>query len=122
MKLWIDDMRDAPDESWTEIRKVQPGIEFLNHYGDQVTEISIDHDIENRPDDETFMPLCYYITLMSAASRIAKDTYWKPKVNVHSDNPVGARKMVEIFGRGRLDAEWKPFTTNADFKAKYGLD
>ncbi len=122
MKLWIDDIRDAPDDSWTEIRKVQPGMEFINHFGDQITHISIDHDIENRPDDETFMPLCWYITILVAGSRIKKGFEWKPQVRVHSDNPVGAKRMVDVFQAGGIDAAWEPFTSNADFKRKFGLD
>ena len=117
MKLWIDDFRDAPDDSWTEVRKVEEAIRLAAHFSWDV--ISIDHDIENRPDDETFKPVAYFIG--------QKAEFWRqfnkhvPKVIVHSDNPVGARQIIDILGDYGVDSTWEPFTSNADFKAKYGL-
>lgn len=115
MKLWIDDMRDAPDDSWTVVRKVQAAIRFLATQ--KIEEISIDHDIENRPSDETFQPVAYFI-----AERwcVASERH-APKVTIHSDNPVGAREIQAILSDHGITAEWKPFTSDADFKKKYGL-
>lgn len=117
MKLWIDDFRDAPDDSWTEVRKVQPAIAFLAQFGLQVTEISLDHDIENRPDDETFMPVAYFIGVAYGRSGQG------PKIRIHSDNPVGAQGMQMVLrDMGIPDVPWEPFTSNADFKKKFGLE
>lgn len=117
VKLWIDDYRDAPDDSWTEVRKVEPAIKFIAQFSP--TTISIDHDIENRPDDETFKPVAYFI-----GEKFNNDTFWADDlhIEIHSDNPTGAAQLQGIFeDYGIIGVEWKPFTSNADFKTKYGL-
>ncbi len=120
-KLWVDDMRDAPDDSWTVVRKVQPAISFLAKFNP--TEISLDHDIEFRPDDETFKPIAYYIGLKYAGAE--RDEFHTlsgyPKITIHSDNPVGAKEMIAILKDNGLEAEWHPYTSESDFKTKYGL-
>ncbi len=115
MKLWIDDMRDAPDDSWTVVRKVQPAIIFIAQFGLKITDISLDHDIENRPDDETFKPVAYYIALHYF------NTATKPNVRIHSDNPVGAKELQAILHDWGIDAPWEPYTTQAEFAKKFGL-
>lgn len=129
MKLWIDDYRDAPDETWTVVRKVQPAISLLAKY--HAIEISIDHDIENRPDDETFKPVAYFIgekyaILNKISERLGVPTdpveeRGYPIIRVHSDNPVGAKELLGIFSDYGMPAEWHPYTTDAEFKTKYGL-
>lgn len=44
MKLYVDDIRPAP-EGWQQARTVTDAIKFLSNFGNQVTEISLDHDI-----------------------------------------------------------------------------
>lgn len=110
MKLWVDDIRDAPDDSWTEVRKVQPAISFLSKYCPE--EISLDHDIENRPDDETFEPIAYFIGQKYAAiGNIPKVIVpeWNPKITIHSINPVGAKAMQDILLIYDLKSERKPY-------------
>lgn len=123
-------MRDAPDNSWTVVRKVQPAIHLLAQY--HATEISIDHDIENRPDDETFKPVAYFIgekyavlNKLNAKLGIAPDPVEErgyPNLRVHSDNPVGAKELVAIFADYGMPAVWEPYTTQADFARKFGLE
>lgn len=125
MKLWIDDMRDAPDHTWTEVRKVQPAIGLLALVS-EIEEISIDHDIEHRPDDETFKPVAYFIgeKFWRIREKPNCTLQWnrkQPKITVHSDNPVGARELVGIFKDYGLESVWEPFTTHEAFKTKYGL-
>lgn len=95
MKLWVDDMRDAPDESWTEVRKVQPAITLLSNF--HFEEISLDHDIENRPDDETFKPIAHYIG-MKYDQRVLRDIVKPipPKITIHSINPTGSKEIQDI--------------------------
>lgn len=112
-KLWIDDMRDAPDDSWTVVRKVQPAINFLRHFQPEV--ISFDHDIDNRPDDETFMPIVYYVVALQYLN--------PPEFRIHTDNPVAARAIQEELKFGyQIDVPWTPYTSQADFAKKYGLE
>lgn len=115
MKLWIDDFRDAP-EGWTEVRKVEAAIKAIRQF--KPLEISIDHDIENRPDDETFKPVAYFIGEM-----YHNDTFWADdlEITIHSDNPTGAKELQNILMDYGIYAEWKPYTTDEEFKSKYGL-
>ena len=117
MKLWVDDFREAPDETWTVARKVQPAINALATFA--FDEISLDHDIEYRPDDETFQPVAWFIECLYKLNK-ERGTPWNPKVKIHSDNPVGAEKMQSIMSS--IEAPWEPYTKEADFKAKYGLE
>lgn len=117
-KLWIDDVRDAPDGSWLVARKVEPAIKALRQF--RPTTISIDHDIENRPDDETFKPVAYFIGEMYYNDMLWADDL---EVRVHSDNPVGAKEIIKILeDYGLLGIEWTPYTSQADFNRKFGLD
>lgn len=115
-KLWIDDFRDAPDDSWIEARKVESAIKAIVQF--LPLEISLDHDIENRPDDETFKAVAYFI-----GEKYQNDTFWADDltVTIHSDNPTGAKELRAILLDYGISAEWKPFTSNAAFKEKYGL-
>lgn len=128
MKLWIDDFRDAPDDSWTEVRKVEPAIKSIVHFN--FDEISIDHDIENRPDDETFKPVAYFIgekykgvqEMSDFRTGFGPRIQAVPKITIHSDNPVGAKELQAIFKQYGFDnVLWNPFTSNEEFKKKYGL-
>lgn len=139
MKLWVDDYRDAPDSSWTEVRKVLPAIRLIATQN--VEEISLDHDIENRPDDETFMPVAYFIGEKHYTSRQLTTQFMEsefcppeaaklmearmhlyPKITIHSDNPIGAKEMIAVLKDYGIIAQWHPFTSERDFKKKYGLE
>jgi len=117
MKLWVDDFRDAPDASWIEARKVESAINAILQF--RPTTISIDHDIENRPDDETFKPVAHFIGLLYQNDMLFADDL---EVVIHSDNPVGAKQLQEILEGYGIIAEWHPFTSEKDFKAKFGLE
>ena len=45
MKLFVDDVRDAPDDSWHVVRTVTEAIRCLYRFKADIKEISIDHDI-----------------------------------------------------------------------------
>lgn len=112
MKLWVDDIRDAPDDSWTEVRKVEPAVALLAKF--PMTEISLDHDIEYRPSDETFKPLAYYIGLLLSGDDLNGQRYARghlPKITIHSDNPVGAKEMIAILNDYGITAKWEPYST-----------
>lgn len=115
-RLWVDDYRDAPNDSWVEARKVEQAITAILLFAP--TFISLDHDIENRPDNETFKPVAYFI-----GEKYNNDTLWADELEVviHSDNPTGARQLQDILADYGIFAEWHPFTSNEDFRKKYGL-
>lgn len=54
MKLWLDDSRSPPDDSWDWARSVEQAKSFLRT--EQVTEQSLDHDLGyKRPDGLTLL-------------------------------------------------------------------
>lgn len=48
MKLYVDDIRNAPDETWTVARSVDSAISFISQFGAEIDEISLDHDISHQ--------------------------------------------------------------------------
>lgn len=119
MKVWIDDIRDAPDDSWTEVRKVQPAIEFISRYWVEIDEISFDHDIENRPDDETFRPIAHYVGVRYEGMRNRGKPC--PKLTIHSINPTGAIHIQDILSRYGLKSERKPYAPDLErMKREFG--
>lgn len=97
MKLYVDDIRPAP-EDWQQARTVTDAIRFLANFGEDVDEISLDHDISYSvevagnlrpfPSPEDFTAVAWYICARFVDKPI--------KVIVHSANPVGAREIVTI--------------------------
>lgn len=99
MKLWIDDIRNAPDDSWTVARSVGAAIRAIAHFGNDIKEISLDHDISHQigmgalsrpyPCEETFQPVAYYMAEFYDGTKY-------PKVTIHTSNPEGAVTMKKI--------------------------
>ncbi len=106
MKLWVDDIRPAP-EGWTRARSVTEAIRILATMS--VEEVSLDHDIsmkvmvgdeeagfsEPRPfrSNETFEPVAWFIRELA---RERPDGRYPSHVTLHTANSVGAEKMRGI--------------------------
>ena len=109
MKLYIDDIRPAP-EGWQQARTVTDAIRFISQFRHQIDEISIDHDISYAvevagtqrpfPSPENFTAVAYYICAIFSPDDI--------KLTVHSANPVGAKELEKIFLDYGLVSEYKP--------------
>jgi len=82
MKLWLDDVREAPD-GWLWCKKVEEALDLLESF--EITEISFDHDLGY---DMSGYDLACWIE-REATLGLPRLT-WK----VHSANPVG-RKRIE---------------------------
>lgn len=81
MKLWLDDIRPAPDASWTHCRTQGEASHFLRT--GLVEEISFDHDLgENAGDGYS---LAKEIEKSAAAGNMRRPLVW----HIHSANPVG---------------------------------
>lgn len=110
MKLYIDDIRPAPD-GWQQARTVTDAIRFLDMFGSQVDEISIDHDISYAvevagtqrpfPSPENFTAVARYIAL-KYGGKIAV------QVTVHSANPVGSQDLIAIFNDAGITTLYFP--------------
>lgn len=111
MKLWVDDIRNAPDESWHVARTALEAIRAISRYDFDV--ISLDHDISHQvtignlgrpyPCEETFASVAYYI-----ACRYGIDTQRKdPKIILHTSNTVAGDEMAHILMSQGLSSEKK---------------
>lgn len=99
MKLYIDDIREAP-EGWTLVRTITEAIRFIAFYGDEITEFSLDHDISFDvriegtyrpfPSPDTFQPVAYFIC------EKYRELAHKPHITIHSANPVGAEAIESV--------------------------
>lgn len=121
MKLYVDDIRDAPDESWTLVRTITEAIRCIAFFKNDITEISLDHDIfaEVRingvcrpfPTAETLQPVAYFIGEAYGTQLAEEETernFPQPKITIHSSNPVGAESMEYALGRYGIGCEIKP--------------
>ena len=101
MKLWIDDIRTPPDDTWHICRDVSSAIRALDMFWEQVREINLDHDISHQvvvngmsrpyPCTETFEAVARYIAKIRDAHN-----EWNPKIEIHTSNYVGAQNMKTI--------------------------
>lgn len=97
MKLYVDDVRNAP-EGWELCRTITRAIELLATQ--KVTEVSLDFDAgyhrENGDgsfsfvDSENFSPIAWFISYMPREIR--------PKVHVHSWNSMSRGILGAILG------------------------
>lgn len=103
MKLYVDDIRNAPDESWMVARTVSSAIRAISMF--QFDEISLDHDISHQvgmgelsrpfPCGETFQPVAYYIAEKYSMTKMPGSPP-VPFVTLHTSNPVGAAEMKAV--------------------------
>lgn len=129
MKLFIDDIRTPPDDSWNICRDVSSAIRALDMFYESVTEINLDHDISHQismtgtkgmsrpyPCSETFEAVARYIALIRKAelNYRASDNAWNPKIQIHTSNHVGAKNMFDILHRAGF--------TNIDAKVVGGAN
>lgn len=111
MKLFVDDIRKVPDESWTLTRTIVGAFTAIDLF--RPTEISLDHDISHPvtvggiqrpfPCLETYMPVAKYIVALAMNS-----TGWRPKVTIHSSNPEGGERMFELLRDAELEVVMAP--------------
>lgn len=85
IKIWLDDERPRPDDSWFATKHSNIAILLLRaclRKGIIVEAISLDHDLGG---DDTSRPVVLWM---------AEHQFWPDKVYVHTANPVG-REFLE---------------------------
>lgn len=118
MKLWVDDVRPAPDESWTVARTAEEAIRYLAKFN--FTEISLDHDDDaDHFTQRTFQPVAYFVGINNLAN--GRSPTLKPKIAIHSINPVGAKQLQDILKDYGLDSILAPYQLE-DFNQRYGVE
>jgi hypothetical protein len=117
MKLWVDDHRAAP-RGWRSVRSVAAAKVYLEQ--GLVTDISLDHDMGacaectargrhigrmTRPGN-TFYDYCSHVPSGYDLCVWMEQTGRWPRcsVRVHSANPTGARRMLDVIERSRRAA------------------
>lgn len=119
MKLYVDDIREAPDSSWTLVKTITEAANALYNFGADITEISLDHDISFEvrvegiyrpfPSPDTFMPVAMLIGLAkNHGMYLLHGMSWNRKIIIHSANPVGAERMQRMLREYGIEAELKP--------------
>jgi len=95
MKIWLDDIRPAPD-GWLWLKDAtQFSVVYKDHL-DEITHISFDHDLGDTSDPE----ITGYTCLCWVEKIWWNDvTYTLPVLTVHSANPVGRSKMQKLIDR-----------------------
>jgi Cyclic-phosphate processing Receiver domain len=91
MRLWLDDVRKPPDDSWTWAQNAEDFSALLADYGRQCTEISFDHDISSY--DYIGNEITGYHCLCWVEKKVYNGEMQLPKMTVHSANPAGRKKM-----------------------------
>ena len=94
LKIWLDDIRPKPDDSWSHARSVNEAIQMVKHCTTTFETASLDHDLGDFAYDggDGFR----FVLWMAEHDRWP---VYKPVV--HSKNPVGAIRM-----RKDIDHYW----------------
>lgn len=117
MKLWVDDIRQAPDATWQVARTATEAIRAIARYEFEV--ISLDHDIshyENLDESdieqnvvackETFAAVAYFIAeKYSRQGQFIGEETWAPKVELHTSNTTAGDEMALVLKEHGIMAE-----------------
>ena len=93
MKIWVDDIRTPPDDSWVWCQTSQQAIGVLTAhklFGPGVSVMSLDHDLG---DDDTTRPVVMWCCY---------NDWWPDSVVVHSANPVGVEWLEGMIERYKV--------------------
>lgn len=109
MKLWVDDIRNAPDDSWNVARTVSEAIKTIATM--KVEHISLDHDISHQVSidkmsrpyacGECFCAVAYFIVEKYVDNRSAM----MPKISIHTANPVAAVELQYVLRGAGIEPE-----------------
>lgn len=86
MKIWLDDLRDAPS-GWVWIKMTEFFIPFLNEHWERVEELSLDHDLGE-------MHQTGYDAVKWIEEEVFHGRHAPFSIKVHSDNGPGRKNMV----------------------------
>ncbi len=103
LKLFLDDLRTAPNDTWTTVRTADEAIEWLSR--GIVAIASLDHDLADGhypwvagfpyPENEELVKRTKEKTGYDVVCFMEEHNIWpKSGVRVHSQNPVGVARML----------------------------
>lgn len=86
MKLWVDDIRNSPDDSWIIARDYNKAIDCLDTGFFDV--VSLDHDLGDESAKTGYNIVCWIEKKI-----VTGEWTTLPTIYVHSANPVGRRNI-----------------------------
>jgi hypothetical protein len=101
VRLWLDDERPPPDDTWHWVRSANQFLRIwqLGNGKYDVTEISFDHDLASY-NQVTGDEITGYHCLCAVEKTWRYDAdYVPPVMHVHSANPVGRIRMQKLIDR-----------------------
>lgn len=125
IKLWLDDVRPAPDDSWVWVKTVKEAQQVFEMFN--VVECSLDHDLGYLPDPnaggDPREP--QEIPWFNSKSRPGADgidlvewmcekEIFPAKIIIHSWNPAGAKNMQRALAEKGVKATYIPFELPTD--------
>jgi hypothetical protein len=87
-RIWLDDLRDPPDETWLWVKTPSEAIRLLEL--GTVAEISFDHDLGFDGKRE----MTGYEVLLWIEEAVALHGFAPPEMRVHSANPPGHERLL----------------------------
>jgi hypothetical protein len=89
-KLWLDDERDPPDDTWVIARSTIEAMEMVTMVGAPPHVMSLDHDLGITPDGKEDKVI-HFLTWLEETSGPDEEP---PEYTVHSQNPVGRENTI----------------------------
>lgn len=107
MKLFVDDVRTPPDDSWIVTKTYQDAIKLIDKHTDQIELISLDHDLGldsckieyDHGGNEVYIEQTGYDILLHIVQRKFDGKPIPKEFRVHSANPVGVERMNGVIER-----------------------
>lgn len=90
MRIWLDDIRDPPDDGWKICRTAEECIGTIWLAKEPIECISFDHDLGENCG--TGYDVAKFLEHMAAMQKDQME-YFPQKWQIHSANPVGARNI-----------------------------
>lgn len=88
MKLWLDDIREAP-EGYTWCKTAWDAVMCILQHNSYIQEWSLDHDLgDDRAHGAAFL------NMVIAMIRLGANIYIPKDIRIHSQNPVGRQNML----------------------------
>lgn len=96
MKMFLDDIRQPPDATWDLVTNAKDAIKYLDEHRDEVTEISLDHDLGLGGSERERSG---YDVLKWIEEQVFTGYYEPPKIHLHTQNPVALQRMTAAVNR-----------------------
>lgn len=94
MKIWLDDIRIPPDDSWKWAKTVKEATNWLKYWGEMITHISLDNDLGGDSLETEGRRVVLFM---------AEHNIWPKSVTIHSANPVARDYMLGMIDRYKPD-------------------